>query len=162
MPEITPIRPDQIEETRRMIYTVAHHTFRQTETLEDTITRYHTTWPLHDLDEVQQRYFDDGGAFLVLTEAGRVIGAGGIHRLEDGVCEVKRVWLLPQYHGQGLGYRIMTALLDQARVLGYHTARLQTAPAYQPRAYAFYHRMGFRDIPGYGDDPDDVGMELKL
>ena len=145
-----------------MIYTVAHAVFHDPRTLEETIAGYQETWPLRDLDEVETRYFGAGGTFLVMTDAGRIIGTGGIRRLEEGVCEVKRLWFLPAYHGQGLGYRMMLALLDRARALGYATARLETAPAYQPRAYAFYHRLGFHDIPRYGDDPDDVGMEMAL
>lgn len=162
MPQISPLRPDQIPEAKRLIYTVAYEVFNEGPTLEDAIARYHTTWPLRDLDEMQQRYFDCGGAFLVMTEAGRIIATGAIRRLEDGVCEVKRLWLLPAFHGQGLGYRMMLALLELARARGYTTARLETAPLLQPRAYAFYHRLGFQDIPRYGDDPDDVGMELSL
>ena len=162
MPEIAPIRPDQVGEARRVIYTVAYTVFHEGPSLEEVIARYEHTWPLPDLDDVQGCYCDNGGVFLVMTDAGRIIGTGGIRRLEPRVCEIKRLWLLPDYHGQRLGYQMMLALLEQARARGYQTVRLETAPAYQPRAYAFYHRVGFHDIPRYGDDPDDVGMEMEL
>ena len=117
---------------------------------------------LRDLDEYQRGYVENGGTFLVLCENGRIIGTGALRWLEDGVGEIKRVWLLPEYQGQGLGYRMMMALLAAARERGYHTVRLETSPAYQARAVAFYKQLGFYEIPRYGDDPDDVGMELKL
>ena len=162
MPEITPIRPDQIAEARQVIYRVAHALFHDAPTLEEAIASYQEHWPLRDLDEVQERYFDNGGTFLVMTENGRIIGTGAVRRMDDTVCEVKRLWFLPEYQGKGLGYCMMLALLAISREKGYRKARLATSPAYQPRAYAFYHQLGFHDIPRYNDDPDDIGMELVL
>ncbi len=98
----------------------------------------------------------------MLCDEGRIIGTGALRKLEEGVGEIKRVWLLPEYQGQGLGYRMMQALIDMARQKGYAKLRLETSPAYQQRAYKFYKKLGFYEIPRYGDDPDDVGMELGL
>jgi ribosomal protein S18 acetylase RimI-like enzyme len=162
MAEITPLRRDQIVQAKRVIYTTAHELFHHEKTLEETITRYQKTWPLHDIDEFEQRYFASGGTFLVLTEAGQVIGTGGLRRLEDSVGEIKRLWLLAAYHGKGLGYAMMRQLLVVAREQGYTKVRLETSPAYQAQAVAFYTRLGFYQIPRYGDDPEDIGMELVL
>jgi putative acetyltransferase len=162
MPEIFPLRSDQAAEARRVIYTVAFALFQDYPTLEETIAHYETAWPLPDVLNFQQHYVENGGGFLVLVDGERIIGTGALHFLQDGVGEIKRLWLLPEYQGQGLGYRIMLALIAAAREKGYHTLRLETAPAYQSRAFAFYQQMGFREIPRYGDDPDDVGMELVL
>ncbi|RPJ50181.1 MAG: GNAT family N-acetyltransferase [Chloroflexi bacterium] len=162
MPEITPLRSDQAAEARRVIYTVAHELFHDEDTLEKTITRYETTWPLKDIADFQHSYLENGGTFLVMCEGERIIGTGALKRLEDGVAEIKRLWLLPEYQGRGLGYQMMLRLLDFARLNGYAKARLETSPKYQPRAFAFYQKMGFVEIPRYGDDPDDVGMELDL
>ena len=162
MPEIVPLRPDQVSEARRVIYTVAHALFRDRPALEESIAHYETAWPLRDLDDFTARYVENGGAFLVLCEGGRIVGTGALHRLEDGVGEIKRLWLLPEYQGQGLGYRMMLRLLDVARENGYQKVRLETNPAHQARAVAFYRQMGFYEIPRYGDDPDDMGMELVL
>ncbi len=52
--------------------------------------------------------------------------------------------------------------LEIARQKDYTKVRLETSPQYQPRAFAFYKQIGFVEIPRYGDDPDDVGMELVL
>jgi putative acetyltransferase len=173
MPTITPIQPDQTAEARRVIYATAHAIFHDGETLEDTIHHYQEHWPLRDLDKVVEEYFENGGTFLVMMEQGRIIGTGALKKFPadealpgdtrlEKICEIKRLWFLPEYHGQGLGYQMMQALLAEARQRGYTVARLQTSPAYQQRAYDFYHRLGFYDIPRYGDDLDDVGMEMKL
>jgi ribosomal protein S18 acetylase RimI-like enzyme len=57
---------------------------------------------------------------------------------------------------------MMMELLSIARSKGYKKIRLETSPVYQPRAYAFYRRLGFHEIPRIGDDPEDVSMEMVL
>lgn len=162
MPEINPIRPDQTAEARRVIYTVAHELFHDGGTLEESIAYYETHWPLPDIAGYQSSYRENGGDLLVMTDGERIIGTGALRRLEDAVGEIKRLWLLPEYQGRGLGYQMMRRLLAMAREQGYHKVRLETSPAYQPRAFAFYQRLGFYLIPRYGDEEDDVGMELAL
>ncbi len=162
MPEIAPLRTDQIAEARQVIYTTAYHLFHDRESLEEAVAYYRENWPLLDIDAFQQRYMENGGVFLVLRMDGHIAGTGALRRLEPQVGEIKRLWLLPQYQGQGLGYLLMVHLLAAARERGYHTVRLETNPRYQARAVAFYRQLGFYPIPRYGDDPDDMGMELIL
>ncbi len=162
MPEIHILTPEQIPEAKRVIYTVAHDIFHDRESLEETIAYYQVHWPLLDIDQFHQAYIENGGTFMVLKEGNRVIGTGALRRLEDEVGEIKRLWLLPEYQGQRLGYRMMMELLSVARAKEYKIIRLETSPVYQPRAYAFYRRLGFYEIPRFGDDPDDVSMEMVL
>lgn len=163
MPKIAPIQPEQVEEARRVIYATAYAIFHDGATLEESIALYKEKWPLPDIADFQRSYCDSGGDFLVMIENGRIIGTGALRRLEDGIGEIKRLWFLPEYQGKGLGYQMMMRLLEMAREMGYHKVRLETSPAYQQRAFAFYQRLGFTVIPLYkGDEEDDTGMELSL
>jgi putative acetyltransferase len=162
MPEITPLTRSKIAEAKKAIYTTAHEQFPGGETLEESITYYQTSWPLLDIDSFEESYLARDGVFLVMREGERIIGTGALRRLDEEACEIKRLWLLSVYHGQGLGYRMLVELLNIAREKGYTKVRLETAPSYQHRAYQFYLRFGFHEIPRYGDDPWDVGMELRL
>jgi GNAT superfamily N-acetyltransferase len=162
MPTITPLHPDYVFEARRVIYRVAHDLFHPDDSLLTTISQYESCWPLQDVIQFQEHYVDRDGIFLVMWEEGHIIATGALRRLEESIGEIKRVWLLTEYQGKGYGYQLMAALIQQARNNGYAKLRLETAPALQPRAYAFYHSLGFKDIPRYGNDPDDVGMELIL
>ena len=166
MPEIIPLDPSQAPAARCMIYTVAHQIFPSERTLAESFQHYQETWPLHDMDDIQASYFEHGGAFLAVVENGRLIGTGAIKRFDeppqDGVCELKRFWFLPEYHGTGLAAQLLERLMDLARAMGYHTMRLETSPQYQQRAYAFYRKYGFYEIPRYGEFDDDIGMERKL
>jgi len=162
MPEIIPLLPEQAAEAKRVIYTVAHRLFHDQLTLEEAFAYYALNWPLADVDDFQHKYVENGGAFLVTVDEGRIIGTGALRRLEEKVGEIKRLWLLAEYQGRGLGYRMMLQLFAAAREKGYTTIRLETNPAYQARAVAFYQQLGFHEIPRYGDDPDDIGMELDI
>ncbi len=162
MIEIRPIQQHEVPEARRVIFTVAFEVFKEAGTLEESIAKYSAQGKLSEMDDVRRNYFENGGAFLVTVAEGRIIGTGAIRYLEEGVCELKRLWLLLEYHGQGFGYRMMQELLRIAREKGYKIMRLLTDPIVQKNAVEFYRRLGFYEIPAFGDDPDDMGMELIL
>jgi putative acetyltransferase len=136
--------------------------FHDGETLEETIAIYATRWPLNDIDTYQESYLGMDGAFLVTSYDGRIIGTGALRRMDEITCEIKRVWLLPRYHGLGLGFRMIQALLEISREKGYSKVRLKTNPTSNQRAFQLYLRLGFYEVPPYGDDPDDHGMEMIL
>lgn len=159
---IRPIKEHEIREAKLVILTVAYEIFHEASTLEESIAKYSAQGKLREMDDVQTNYFNNGGTFLVTIEDERVIGTGAIRFLEEGVCELKRVWLLTEYHGQGHGYRMMQKLLGIAREKGYKTMRLLTDRIVQRQAVAFYERLGFYEIPSFGDDPDDMAMETIL
>ncbi len=161
--EIHPIKLQEIAEARHVIFKVAYEVFKEAGTLEESIAKYSAQGILEDLDDIQKNYFDNGGTFLVACNDNRVIGTGAIRYLEEGVCELKRLWLLTEYHGQGLGYRMMQELFQIARERGYKLMRLETDDEFQTRAVEFYKQLGFYEIPRYeGDDPEDLAMEIVL
>ena len=162
MVEIRPIKEHEIQEAKRLIFTVAFEVFKEASTLEESIAKYSAQGKLNEMDNVRQNYFDNGGTFLVTVDDERIVGTGAIRYLEDGVCELKRLWLMLEYHGQGIGYRMMQELLKIARQKGYKVMRLLTDRIVQVRAVEFYERLGFYEIPSFGDDPDDMGMEMVL
>jgi putative acetyltransferase len=91
-----------------------------------------------------------------------LIGTGAIRKLREDICELKRLWLLTEHHGKGLGYRMIQELFSFARGSGYKRIWLQTDAMYQSRALEFYKRLGFDEIPRYSDRTDDISMELVL
>jgi GNAT superfamily N-acetyltransferase len=81
-----------------------------------------------------------------------IVGGGAYHRLEDGACELKRLFVGDAARGHGIGRKLAQALLDAARAEGYTLARLDTAKLLH-EAIALYHGMGFEDRPPYLDYP---------
>ncbi len=157
MIEIKPIQLHQVEEVKRVIVAVCSEIFQVS---EDTILRYDA---MSDVDDVRSHYLDNNGTFLVLVDEGRVVGCGAIRRLNDDICELKRMWFLKDYRGRGLGIKMAQMLLDFAREAGYKRVRLDTAnEEKQAQALKLYQRLGFYCIERYNDSSCTVFMEKML
>jgi putative acetyltransferase len=114
-----------------------------------------------DMDRISSVYTDPFGTFLVLLDGERVVGTGAIRRLDEQICELKRMWFLPAYRGQGYGTRMSEALFEFARSAGYKRVRLDTAPVLAA-ANRLYQRLGFYPIERYNDGPGTIFMEKRL
>ena len=148
---------------KRIIYRVAHEIFNNPLPLEESILFHETRGELQDMDNIQQNYFQQDGIFLVILDEQELIGTGGIRKLEADLCELKRLWVLTEYHGRGLGYQMIQELLSFAREKGYERIRLETDPIRQKRAMEFYKRLGFYEIPiPNATDDEDILMEMRL
>ena len=158
---IRSLRADDIPAVKRVIYTVAYSIFGGYDSLEDSIRAMEHEGELADLDRAQAEYADRGGTFLVAVDGDQVIGSGAIRGLDDVTAEVKRLWLLEGFHGRGIGWQLMRRLIEFASRKGYRRLVLQTSPK-QQRALTFYRRLGFREIPTYNEDRDEISMELPL
>ena len=92
------------------------------------------------------------GGFVVLTEDGRPVAGGGIKRLDERACELKRMYVVPDARGRGVGRELLAALEALARDLGYAVARLDTG-AKQPGARRMYEEAGYASVPDYNGNP---------
>jgi GNAT superfamily N-acetyltransferase len=103
-----------------------------------------------------------GRLFLALHENGTV-GCAALRKLEDDVCEMKRLYTRPGYRGLGTGRALATAVIDEAKSIGYRHMRLDTLP-WMNEAIALYRSLGFSEIPAYRENPvpDTVYLELDL
>ena len=162
MIKIRPIQPNEWTQAKRVVYRVARIVFNDPRTLEESIAYYEARHELKDMDDIQKEYFENGGIFLVMFDDKEMICTGAIRKLDDETCELKRVWLLHEYHGQGLGYRMLNELLKISRDMGYKRMWLQTDIDAQSRAVDFYKQIGFYEIPRYSDRTDDICMEMIL
>jgi putative acetyltransferase len=162
MIEIRPVKPEETTAAKRVIYRVALVVFNDSRPLEDSIAYYEARGELKDMDNIQRSYVDNGGVFLVMTDDDEIICTGAIRKLEAGICELKRLWLLTEYQGKGLGYRMVQELLAVARRAGYRRIRLETDPIFQKPALEFYRRLGFYEIPGYSERTDEIALEMIL
>jgi GNAT superfamily N-acetyltransferase len=88
------------------------------------------------------------GAFVIVREDGRAVAGGGVRRLGDGVCEIKRMFVVPEARGRGHGRRLLSGLEQAAADLGYRAVRLDTAQS-MTTAMAMYRAAGYRSIPDY-------------
>ncbi len=147
-------------DAKRVVYRVAYVIFGGSRPLEEFIAYHESIHELKDMDDIQKSYFENGGTFLGMFKDGEMICTGALRMIDEEICELKRLWLLDEYHGQGLGYRMLQELLSIAKGMGYKRVRLETDPVAQRRALEFYKKAGFDEIPSYSDRGDEQAMEM--
>jgi ribosomal protein S18 acetylase RimI-like enzyme len=106
----------------------------------------------------------DGELLLARDPAGAPLGCVALRPLsDDGVCEMKRLYLDPAARGLGLGRALALAIADSARGLGYRELRLDTLPG-MVSARGLYRDMGFTEIDPYyaPTPPGTVFLALRL
>ncbi|MGI2904100.1 GNAT family N-acetyltransferase [Tolypothrix sp. VBCCA 56010] len=157
MREITTIKLHQIEEVKQIIFAVCSEILQ----VPEELIRNHDS--LSDIDDMPSHYLDNKGTFLVLVDDDKVVGSGGIRRLNDEICELKRMWLLKDYRGQGFGKKMAQMLLDFAKKAGYKKVRLDCGDEQkQAQAVKLYKQLGFYVIERYNDSLCTVFMEKIL
>ncbi len=109
-------------------------------------------------------YGPPSGCLLLAESEGQPAGCVALHRLEDGVCEMKRLYVRPAFRGRKIGLALANAVIAEARALGYQRMRLDTIAASMKEAVAMYRSLGFVEIPPYRPNPIESAlyMELKL
>lgn len=80
------------------------------------------------------------------------LACGGLKELEPGLGEVKRMYVVPEARGRGLGRLVLEQLENEARRIGFKRIRLDTG-ARQPEAFAIYSDAGYAEIPDYNGNP---------
>ncbi|MCI0355133.1 MAG: GNAT family N-acetyltransferase [Acidobacteria bacterium] len=109
-------------------------------------------------------YAPPSGRLLLAESDGQVAGCVALHRLEDGVCEMKRLYVRPAFRGKKIGLALANAVIAEAQAIGYARMRLDTIAASMKEAVAMYRTLGFVEIPPYRPNPIESAlyMELKL
>lgn len=105
----------------------------------------------HELHHMHSTYQQPGYAYFVALLDGKVVGGAGIAPLENGeqgICELRKMYLLPETRGLGIGSRLMDTVLRAACELGYKKCYLETV-AHMDGAVKLYKKYGFtqRDTP---------------
>lgn len=106
---------------------------------------------IHDaeVDHMAEAYAGPGAAYFVVTDGARVLGGGGVARLAGGderVCELKKMYFLPEARGAGMGRALLDRCLDAARELGYTYCYIETLNSMHA-AKRLYERAGFQPLP---------------
>ncbi len=109
-------------------------------------------------------YAPPEGRLLLAEFEGQVAGCVALHKLDDGICEMKRLYLRPQFRGKRLGRVLADRIIAEARQIGYRRMRLDTVEPVMKDAVAMYRRIGFQEIAPYCENPiaGALYMELQL
>jgi putative acetyltransferase len=109
-------------------------------------------------------YAPPEGRLLLVECEGQLAGCVALHKLDSGVCEMKRLYLRSQFRGKGLGRALTERIIAEARQIGYRRMRLDTVEPVMKDAVAMYRKLGFKGIAPYRPNPiaGTMYMELEL
>ena len=117
-----------------------------------------------ELRSLPGAYHLPSGRLLLAYDAEGVAGCVALRKLEDNICEMKRLYVRSAYRGKGIGKLLVDRVIAEARAIGYQRMRLDTVESVMKDAIALYRRIGFREIPAYCNNPiaGALYMELEL
>jgi ribosomal protein S18 acetylase RimI-like enzyme len=107
-------------------------------------------------------YAPPEGRLLLATRDRQSAGCVALHKLDDEVCEMKRLYVRPQFRGKGLGKALAERIIVEARQIGYKKLRLDTVEPVMRAAVAMYRHIGFHEIAPYRENPIQGALYMEL
>jgi GNAT superfamily N-acetyltransferase len=163
----TPLSAEHLDQVRALIRAfVAWHRERHVEDLELIDAYFDADAFEEELATLPGDYSPPGGALLLAHHEGAAAGCVALRRLDAVACEMKRMFVYPQFQGKGIGRALGQAIVHEAKAANYAVMRLDTSVR-QTEAQTLYARLGFRRIEPYYELPAAlrdwlVFMELAL
>ncbi len=116
-----------------------------------------------ELAELPGDYAPPAGRLLLAEVDGKFAGCVALHCFGGGdICEMKRLYIRPEFRGTGLGRRLISEVIAAARQIGYRAMRLDTVAGQMDTAIALYRSFGFREIPPYRVNPQPGARFFEL
>jgi len=107
-------------------------------------------------------YAPPKGRLLLLMVANDVAGCVALHKIDGSICEMKRLYVRPQFRGEGMGKILAERVIAEARQIGYAKLRLDTVEPVMRTAVAMYRNLGFREIAPYRANPIEGALYMEL
>jgi len=117
-----------------------------------------------ELASLPGKYSAPSGCLLLAYSNEQLAGCIALRQLDTDTCEMKRLFVRPEFRGARLGKVLVEAIIAEARAIGYKRMCLDTVPGQMDRAIGLYEAIGFRDVEPYYDNPVEGArfMELHL
>jgi len=117
-----------------------------------------------ELAALPGEYAPPNGRLLLAFEEDQLAGCIALRKIRATTCEMKRLFLRPEFRGRGLGRILVERIIEEARQIGYTQICLDTLPGRMDQAIALYKSIGFKEIEPYYNNPvaGATFMELRL
>jgi GNAT superfamily N-acetyltransferase len=114
-----------------------------------------------EIRDLESKYgLPDGRLYLVYADTA-LAGCIGLRKIDKQSCEMKRLYVRPQFRGQQIGDQLIKQIISDAQKIGYQFMLLDTLP-FLSSALHLYQKYGFYDIPRYNDNPIDGSIYMQL
>jgi GNAT superfamily N-acetyltransferase len=115
-----------------------------------------------ELANLPRDYAPPAGRLLLAYEDSQLAGCVALRRIDEGVCEMKRLFLRGDFRGKGLGRQLIEAIIGEAKKIDYQRMRLDTLPPKMNDAIQLYRSYGFREIGPYYKNPVTGALFMEL
>jgi ribosomal protein S18 acetylase RimI-like enzyme len=105
-----------------------------------------------ELSNFPEKYKEPFGAFIIAKIDENIIGCVGLKKLDDKICEMKRLYVHDKYKGNGIGKILTEKIIEEAKIKNYEKIRLDTFNKMEA-ALEIYYRNGFQKITPYYHNP---------
>ena len=114
-----------------------------------------------ELAHLSKKYGRPEGRLYVAFDGKEPAGCIALRDMGEGRCEMKRLYVRPEYRKQGLGKLMSERIIREAREERYHSMFLDTLEWLEP-AIGLYQNLGFVEIESYNDNPMDRAIYMRL
>lgn len=143
--------PAEIEAARRLF--IAYEKFLNVDLCFQDFDKELATLP--------GKYAGPDGALLIAIDNGQTAGCVALRKIAEGVCEMKRLYVIPAYRGHGLGRELAERIIQEAIRAGYRSMRLDTLERLK-EAMHLYEALGFKRTVPYYRNPLEGVVYLEL
>ena len=153
--KIREIKPDDNKKIAKVIRKIL---------IEFGVPKVGTAYADKILDTLYEAYDTEKAIYYVIEKEGEIFGGAGIKQLdnyEGNVCELQKMYFLPEARGIGLGSKMMETCLQKAKEFGFEQCYLETLP-YMEDARKLYRKAGFKDLDAPMGDTGHYSCNLWM
>ncbi len=114
-----------------------------------------------EVEHLENKYGLPWGRLYVAYYENQVAGCIALRKLNDKECEMKRLYVIPEFRNKGIAKTLVEKIVSDAKEIGYSNMLLDTLPFLQT-AIKMYKKMGFYEIECYNNSPMEDSIYLKL